>query len=133
MEEKLDLKASESDLGSSVLSVISAGSELAATRLKDDLTKKLRSLLTGANGFRLLSVLICGFICVMALYFALHRVIFMSIPPSMSDGCRDMVANLLIFCFFLGLTALAVRSASRELSDAPKVSLFRDKNVSKKL
>ena len=133
MEEKLASKGVELDLGNSLLTVLSAASELATTRLKDDVTRKLRALLSGTTGFKLLSILICGLMCVMALYFALHKMIFMAIPPSMSDGCRDVVANFLILCFFLGLAALAVRSASRELGGAPKVSLFEDKNVSKKL
>ena len=133
MEEKLASKAPESDLGKSILTVLSAASELAATRLKDDVTRKLRALLSGSNMLKLLSILFCGLMCVLALYFALHRIIFMSISPNMSDGCRDVVANFLILCFFMGLAAVAVRSVSRELGDAPKVSLFEDKNVSKKL
>ncbi len=118
------------DLGSALLKVLAAASEVASSRLKEDLTAKIKNLLSEGRGLKLLSILLFSFICVMAGYFVLHQFIFILITPFIGESYRDLMANVSIFILFFGLAVWMVRSLGKDMDHSSQVSSKAGEHVS---
>jgi hypothetical protein len=125
-------KIEPQDLGDALIKVLSAASEMAATRLKEDLATKISGLMSRVKGFKIVSTVLFIFLSVMEGYFALHQCAFILIGlviPSVSDSYRDFLANISIFVCCLVLASLSIRSLAKDLSRFPTKSPFEDKVV----